>query len=121
MWEAATTAEFDKRFQELSSPARIEVAAAVEVLRVVGPSLGRPLVDTLKGSKHANMKELRVKVRGQVLRIAFAFDPQQRALLLTAGAKQGKNEQRFYRDLIRRADALYDEHLKRLKRKRKGA
>lgn len=33
--------------------------AAIWVLRDEGPVLGRPLVDTIASSRHANMKELR--------------------------------------------------------------
>jgi hypothetical protein len=68
-------------------------------------------VDTLKGTKFANMKELRVKADNQVIRVAFAFDPKQQAILLTAGAKQGKNQARFYKALISKADTLYKQHL----------
>lgn len=111
-WATHTTADFDDWFADLREAVQIEVLANVRVLEQIGPLLGRPLVDTLTGSKHANMKELRVKARGQIIRIAFAFDPDKKAVLLTAGAKQGKNEQRFYKALIRQADALYDAHLK---------
>ncbi|MFA7322605.1 MAG: type II toxin-antitoxin system RelE/ParE family toxin [Dokdonella sp.] len=110
-WRVATTAEFDDWFSGRSEFIQVEVTAAVRVLEQVGPRLGRPLVDTLTGSKYANMKELRVKAQGQVIRIAFAFDPDQMALLLTAGAKQGKNQKRFYEALIRKADGLYAGHL----------
>jgi hypothetical protein len=75
--------------------------------------------DTLTGSKHANMKELRVRKQGQAIRVAFAFDPAQTAILLTAGAKQGVNQKRFYRQLISRADALYDAHLAALRAKQR--
>lgn len=75
--------------------------------------LGRPLVDTLKGSRHANMKELRFNASGGVWRIAFAFDPSRKALLLVAGNKSGTSERRFYKQLIRKADERFDEHLSR--------
>lgn len=118
-WQIATTDDFDAWFTEQSEAVQVEVRASVRVLEQVGPFLGRPLVDTLNGSKHANMKELRVKADGQVIRIAFAFDPDQMALLLTAGAKQGKNQDRFYKALIRLADRLYSEHLAQ-RQKKKG-
>ena len=90
---------------------RDAIRKTVDLLRVRGPTLGRPHADTLNGSKHANMKELRVDEGGQVIRIAFAFDPTRQAVLLVAGAKQGVKEKRFYAQLVRRADALYDAHL----------
>ncbi|HEY8751757.1 MAG TPA: type II toxin-antitoxin system RelE/ParE family toxin [Tepidisphaeraceae bacterium] len=119
MWNAATTGEFDRWFESLHEDVRVEVAAAIEVLQRVGPTLGRPLVDQLKGSKHANLKELRIRKQGMVVRIAFAFDPQQTAILLVAGDKAGVNQRRFYKQLIRRADKLLDAHLEALSKKRK--
>lgn len=110
-WRVATTDDFDDWFIEQAEFIKVEVTAAVRVLEQIGPRLGRPLVDTLAGSKYANMKELRVKAQGQVIRIAFAFDPDQMALLLTAGAKQGRSQKRFYEALIRKADRLFAEHL----------
>jgi hypothetical protein len=81
-------------------------------LRVFGPSLGRPGVDTLKGSDYPNMKELRVDAEDGVWRIAFAFDPKRRAILLTGGNKAGVSRDRFYSGLIRVADFRYAQHLK---------
>ncbi|MEX1250636.1 MAG: type II toxin-antitoxin system RelE/ParE family toxin, partial [Hyphomonas sp.] len=80
-----------------------------------GPSLGRPHADTLTGSKHADMKELRCSAADGVWRIAFAFDPGRQAILLTAGDKSGGSEKRFYKQLIARADERFDGHLKRRK------
>lgn len=110
-WQVITTDDFDAWFAEQSEPVQIEISAAVQMLAVVGPMLGRPWADTLKGSRHANLKELRVAAEKQVIRIAFAFDPDRLAVLLTAGAKQGKNEDRFYKALILKAETLYAEHL----------
>jgi len=76
--------------------------------------LGRPQVDTLAGSQFANMKEMRFDADDGVWRIAFAFDPKRRAILLVAGDKSGGSEKRFYRELIRKADERFSAHLKRL-------
>lgn len=73
-----------------------------------GPNLGRPTVDTLKGSRHSNMKELRFSWIGQVWRVAFAFDPQRQAILLVGGDKGGADQRRFYKRLIQVADERYD-------------
>ena len=80
-----------------------------------GPSLGRPYADTLIGSKHANMKELRCTVDNGVWRIAFAFDRERKAVLLVAGDKSGVSERRFYRKLIEKADIRFDRHLNKAK------
>ena len=54
-----------------------------------------------------------------VWRVAFAFDPKRRAVLLVAGDKSGGGEKRFYRQLLRTADARFDEHLASLKKEDK--
>ena len=119
MWAVTTTDTFAEWFAELGDEAQAEVIAKVNLLKLLGPRLGRPHADTLKGSKHANMKELRADTRDQVLRIAFAFDPNRSAILLVGGSKGGTSQQRFYKQLIAKADELYDAHLVAIKR-RKG-
>src|SRR5437762_2925455 len=109
MWEVATTEEFDGWFADLDGDGQVEVIAKVELLMLLGPRLGRPHADTLNDSKHSNMKELRADTKDQVLRIAFAFDPDRSAILLLGGNKSGISQKRFYKRLIARADALYDE------------
>ena len=89
------------------------------LLQQFGPQLGRPRVDTLKGSSHANMKELRFDATDGVWRVAFAFDPKRKAILLVAGDKSGGSEKKFYRELIRKADERFDAHLARLKKRGK--
>src|ERR1700730_10011866 len=89
------------------------------LLQKVGPQLGRPRVDTLKGSRHANMKELRFSVADGEWRVAFAFDPQRKAILLVAGDKSGVSEKRFYRNLIRKADERFEADLIWLKKTRR--
>lgn len=84
------------------------VAATLPLLRERGPELGRPFVDTLNGSKHSNMKELRPT---RTVRVCFAFDPRRTAILLVGGDKAGRPERRFYKRLIRKADDIYDQHL----------
>ena len=81
------------------------------MLKVVGPQLGRPHADTLSGSRHANMKELRFTAAGGVWRTAFAFDPERQAIVLVAGDKAGTAQKRFYKALIAKADRRYDDHL----------
>ena len=76
-------------------------------------------MDTLKDSKHANMKEMRFDASDGVWRVAFAFDPKRRAILLVAGDKSGGSQKRFYRELIRKADQRFDAHLERVKKERK--
>ncbi|WP_207460261.1 type II toxin-antitoxin system RelE/ParE family toxin [Azospirillum sp. SYSU D00513] len=109
-------AAFATEFRALPQAIRIDLAAAAKVIGERGPSLGRPHVDTLNGSKHANMKELRFRSHGGVWRVAFAFDPKRNAILLVAGDKSGVSEKRFYSTLVATADRRYDDHLADLKK-----
>ena len=84
--------------------------AAIRVLRDVGPSLGRPLVDTVVGSRHANMKELRPGSTGRTeVRVSFAFDRRRTAILLVGGDKSG-DWSGWYQRNVPIADARFDEH-----------
>ena len=87
------------------------IVAALEVLAEQGPSLGRPLADSIVGSTYRNMKELRTGSSGRSeVRILFAFDPERKAILLVAGDKAG-NWQKWYRTNIPLADERYRQHL----------
>lgn len=98
----------------LNDDSREQVVAAVELLEEHGPQLGRPLVDTVSGSRHRKMKELRPGSSGRSeLRILFAFDPARQAILLVAGDKSG-NWKSWYRKNIPLADDLFDDHLRML-------
>jgi hypothetical protein len=112
-WVVRFHDEFEPEFFELDQAVQDVILTRIEVLRRVGPALGRPQVDTLAGSRFANMKELRCEAAGGVWRIAFAFDPQRQAILLVGGSKAGTNESRFYRQLIARADDRFSRHLKK--------
>lgn len=118
-WQVAFHPTFREEFGELSEPVQDELAALIELLKVAGPQLKRPRSDTLKNSAHANMKELRFDADGGVWRVAYAFDPDRKAILLVAGDKSGGSEQKFYKRLIARADARFDEHLSALARTRR--
>jgi len=84
--------------------------AAVRVLRAEGPALGRPLVDSVKGSRHANMKELRPGSTGRTeVRVLFAFDAQRQAVLLIGGDKSSDWDG-WYDANIPLADGRFDEH-----------
>lgn len=110
-WTVLFHGEFDSEFQTLAKGLQDELLAHALLLSKFGPSLGRPTVDTLNGSKHANMKELRFGWQGEVWRVAFAFDPKRRAMLLVGGDKGGADQKRFYKRLISLADARFDTHL----------
>jgi hypothetical protein len=118
-WIVEIGDEFEPEFDALHEDVRTEILAMARLLQHFGPQLKRPRVDTLNGSRHANMKELRFSAADGEWRLAFAFDTKRKAILLVAGDKSGGGEKRFYRALIRRADDRFDAHLARLKKERK--
>jgi hypothetical protein len=109
---------FKADFNEFPMATQDAILARALMLEIEGPQLGRPHADTLYGSKHANMKELRCNAANAVWRIAFAFDTERKAILLTAGNKASKNQKRFYKELIAIADDRSDRHLAELERRK---
>ena len=114
-WTVIFHDSFDSEFSKMSLEVQSALAAKALMLEHYGPALGRPHVDTLKASRHANMKELRFDADDGVWRVAFAFDHDRRAVLLLAGDKSGVSEKRFYKSLIATADARFDAHQTKLR------
>lgn len=110
-WTVIFHDAFDAEFQAYAEDLQDELLAHARLLSEFGPHLGRPTVDSLKGSRHSNMKEMRYDWNGGVWRIAFAFDPERQSILLAAGNKVGSDQRRFYKRLIATADQRFDEHL----------
>ncbi|MGH9600333.1 MAG: type II toxin-antitoxin system RelE/ParE family toxin [Terracidiphilus sp.] len=109
-WAVEFHEDFLQEFRQFSETVRRQVYSLIEVLKVFGPQLGRPHADTLKGSKHPNMKELRFRADDGAWRVAFAFDIAQKAILLAGGDKSGVSQDKFYRRLIATADGRFDRH-----------
>jgi len=116
-WKVIFYQAFESEFADLSEAVQDELLAHAELLENFGPRLKRPRVDTLNGSKRANMKELRFDADGGVWRVAFAFDPKRKGVLLVAGDKSGRSEKLFYRQLIATAEKRFDSHLAKLGKK----
>jgi hypothetical protein len=110
-WRLLFHPEFGDEFRELPNEAKIAIGVVFDLLREFGPRLGRPQVDTLKGSRHTNMKEIRVQTGRDWYRLAFAFDVRKQAVVLCGGTKGGISQDRFYRWLITTADGRFDEWL----------
>lgn len=106
---------FGKEFKGFSETVQDALFEEIIMLENFGPGLGRPAVDTLNASRHSNMKELRFRADQGIWRVAFAFDPERKAILLVAGDKSGVNEKRFYKKLIKIADERFNEHLREMK------
>jgi len=111
-WRVSFHPDFEAEFRLLPEAVQDEVVALAAAVGIVGPHLGRPRVDTLKGSRNANMKEGRFTAGGGVWRAAFAFDPERKAVLLVGGDKAGVGQRRFYKTLIDKADERFAEHLR---------
>jgi hypothetical protein len=118
-WIVEIGDEFEPEFEALHEDVQMEILALARLLQQFGPQLGRPRVDTLHGSRHANMKELRFSAVAGERRVAFAFDTKRKAIFLVAGDKSGAGKRRFYRELIRKTDGRFDAHLARLKNERR--
>ena len=118
-WVVEIGDEFQPEYEKLPADVQDELLAMTRLLQQFGPQLKRPHVDTLNGSRHANMKELRFTAANGVWRVAFAFDPKRKAILLVVGDKSGGSEKRFYRKLIEKADERFSAHLNRIKQRRK--
>ena len=115
-WPVVFHPALRKELKALPASVYDKILSYALLLEEGGPSLGRPWVDTLSGSRHSNMKELRVGAGaraggGGVWRVAFAFDPHRQAILLVAGDKSRVESRRFYARLIREADERFDEYL----------
>jgi hypothetical protein len=109
--------DFDPEFDTFSQDVQDELLAVAAAVRELGPAADRPHVGTLENPKHPNMKELRFKANNgsEIWRAAFAFDPDRKAIILVAADKQGIDEKKFYRNLLKKANERFDRHLKSLK------
>ena len=113
MWNVDYSEEYDTWFNTLDEESKIAVLERVKLLQEFGPQLPRPYSDVLHGSKYVNLKELRNKTEKHVLRVAYIFDKERKAFLLTGGDKKGKNERNFYSELVSVSEKLVEKyHLK---------
>lgn len=109
-WTVLEHPDFREERKSLDDAVSDKLDEVILALEQAGPHLGRPLVDTLKGSRHKNMKEVRIAVKG-TWRFAFAFDPERQAVLLCGGNKEGSSSRKFYKAMIEIADRRFDDWL----------
>jgi hypothetical protein len=119
-WEVEYTDEFKGWWDGLRTEEQDAVAITVELLEIHGPTLKRPHSDVITTSRHANMKELRAKVKGKEkhLRVLYAFDTRRTAILLIGGDKTGNPS--WYEQFVPLADKLFDLHLKQVEDEHHG-
>ena len=114
MWEIEITETFEKWWQALTEKEQDDATAIIELLKERGAHLPFPYSSDVAGARFSQMRELRIQSHGDPIRIFYAFDPRRIAILLLGGMKKGKNEKRFYKEYVAKADTLYEDHLKRL-------
>lgn len=107
-WDVILLDEVEQWYFTLDRDAMAAVTGAIDLLELEGPTLGRPIVDKVKGSKFHSMKELRPA--GTSIRVLFIFDPARQAILLLGGDKAG-NWKRWYERNIPIADARFESWL----------
>jgi len=106
MWDIEYTKEYEDWFSKQDEENKIIINTKVIILSEFGPKLGRPYVDTIHGSKYPNLKELRIKFKQSVIRILFCFNKSRNCWLIIGGNKKGKNQEDFYKKLIKFAEKI---------------
>ncbi|MCP9622944.1 DNA-binding protein [Nocardia otitidiscaviarum] len=106
-WDIYVVDEVREWIEQLEGADFNRVVQAIDVLAEFGPGLGRPLADTITGSRIPNLKEL----RPGTVRILFVFDPWRSTVLLVAGDKH-KRWESWYREAIPLAEQRYETYLK---------
>ncbi|MBX9772758.1 MAG: type II toxin-antitoxin system RelE/ParE family toxin [Candidatus Obscuribacterales bacterium] len=110
-WTLVYLDEFSDWLDGQAEDLQDEALSYLEMLKDRGPLLSRPYADTLKGSKIANLKELRFSYKGAPIRILFAFDPRKQGVIILGGDKTG--DKRWYEKNITIAEKLYATHLEK--------
>lgn len=112
MWEIKRTDEFHQWVQTVDDDVKEAIFKNLSILKKIGPTLGRPFVDTIKGSSINNLKELRVQNKNRVIRVFFVFDPGRNILLILGGNKKGNT--RFYQEIVPQVEKLYKIYLSKI-------
>lgn len=115
-WVVEYTNEFGQWWDSLDEGEQESVAASVRLLEELGPRLPFPHSSDIRGSRHGNLRELRIQHKGNPYRVIYAFDPRRVAILLVGGKKAG--DSRWYRRYILLAEKIYGDHLKALTEER---
>lgn len=113
-WDVEGTDDFAGWFTDLTEKEQVSIGRIVELLVEHGPSLPFPHSSGVESSRHRQMRELRIQHEGRPYRVLYAFDPRRAAILLLGGDKTGKD--RWYEEQVPKADDLYDEYLRELKK-----
>lgn len=115
-WEVEVTDEFAQWYDNLSEREQDDVGAIIDLLALEGVRLSRPQSASIAGARNSHMRELIVQSGGRPIRVFYAFDPRQTAIMLIGGDKTGVSNRVFYERYIRIADNLYDAYIAELER-----
>lgn len=118
-YEVEVSDEFKDWYEPLSEAEQLSVERVVLMLMEAGPALGFPYSSGINGSKFSHMRELRIQHEGRPYRVLYAFDPARSAFLILGGDKTG--DEHWYEKMVPKADAIYAEHLKVLKKEQQRA
>lgn len=110
---------FDEWFRKLDEVEQDAILEDLRVLEAFGPTLGRPWVDTINGTTLKNLKEPRIRHTGEPIRILFAFDPWQQAILLVGGNKAG--DKNWYKKNVPIAQKRFNQYIEAVKDEGKNA
>lgn len=116
MWNIKQSEEFQEWFDSSDKKLQADIVEHVEILRQMGPQLGRPHADTIKGSSLTNLKELRFNSGDKVIRLFFVFDPDRNGVLLIGGNKAGSGDKTFYNVMIDQSEKIYGRYLENRKK-----
>jgi hypothetical protein len=119
MWNIRQTEDFEDWFSEGDEKLQEDIVTHVEILKEIGPLLGRPYADTLKGSSIKNLKELRFRSGSKVIRIFFIFDSERNGVLLIGGDKAGSGDKIFYDQMIAKSEKIYFRYLQQRRKNEK--
>lgn len=115
-WNIKQTVEFQEWFDEADKKLKEAIIENVELLKQIGPQLGRPYADTIKGSSITNLKELRFDNGEKVIRVFYVFDPDRNGVLLIGGNKSSGGCKTFYKDMINQSEKIYTKYLEERKK-----
>jgi hypothetical protein len=108
MWDIVYSSDFEQWVFKLDDDSAKGIFRSIGILKGIGPTLGRPHVDSIHGSALSNLKELRTQVKRHVYRTFFVFDSSRKAIILIGGDKVG--DKRFYQRMIPLAEEIYNDY-----------
>jgi len=108
------TVDFEEWYEALNPKHQESTDRLIQLLEINGVNLGFPYSSSIEGSRYP-FRELRIQTAGHAIRVIYAFDPHRDALLILGGDKTGKKEKRFYKQLISKCQAIWEQYLEDLK------